>query len=125
MEYDTQNIFARIIRGEIPCRKVYEDTDVLAFHDVHPAAPVHVLVVPKSAYISFDDFLEKSPPEAVARFFLKLRNIAADLGVQESGYRLITNHGTDAAQSVPHFHVHLLAGRPLGGLLPGDALVQK
>lgn len=121
MSYDSNNIFARIIRGEIPCNKVYEDTEVLAFHDIAKAAPVHVLVIPKGQYVSFDDFASRATPEEVARFFLKLRNIAAELGVVENGYRILTNHGADASQSVPHFHVHLLAGRPLGGLLPGDA----
>lgn len=121
MPYDSNNIFARIIRGEIPCHKVYEDTEVLAFHDIAKAAPVHVLVIPKGHYVSFDDFASRATPEEVARFFLKLRNIAAELGVVESGYRILTNHGADASQSVPHFHVHLLAGRSLGGLLPGDA----
>jgi len=121
MAYDSNNVFACILRGEIPCDKVYEDQEVLAFRDITPAAPVHVLVIPKGEYSSFDDFASKADPETVAHFFLKLRNIAADLGVVEGGYRLLTNHGPDASQSVPHFHVHLLAGRPLGGLLPGDA----
>ncbi len=124
MPYDRDNIFARILRGEIPCDKVYEDNEVLAFRDISPAAPVHVLVVPKGEYASFDDFASKADPEAVAHFFLKLRNIAADLGVVESGYRLITNHGADAFQSVPHFHVHIIAGRQLGALLPGDKAPQ-
>lgn len=120
MTYDRNNIFARIIRGEIPCDKVYEDKEVLAFRDIAPAAPVHVLVVPKGEYRSFDDFACSADPEALAHFFLKVRNIAADLGVVERGYRLITNHGADASQSVPHFHVHILAGKAMGGLLPGD-----
>lgn len=122
MAYDSNNIFARIIRGEIHCTKVYEDAEVLAFRDIAAAAPVHVLVLPKGEYISFDDFTVKAAPEAVARFFQRVQKIAAELRVLESGYRLITNHGADASQSVPHFHVHLLAGRPLGGLLPGDAV---
>ncbi len=117
MSYDPQNIFARILRGEIPCRKVYEDAHALAFHDVAPAAPVHVLVVPKGEFRSFNDFMHHDAAE-VGRFFQAVKKVAAELGLVESGYRLITNHGADASQSVPHFHVHILGGRPLGELLP-------
>lgn len=120
MSYDQNNIFAKILRKEIPCKSVYEDDDVLAFHDISAAAPVHVLVVPKGEYISFDDFIAKASGEKVQRFFAAVRRIAGELDVQESGYRLITNHGHNASQSVPHFHVHILGGRPLGALLPGD-----
>lgn len=120
MTYDTGNVFARILRGEIPASKVYEDEEVLAIRDIAAAAPVHLLVMPKGEYVSFDDFAAKAAPETVGRFFQKLRSIAAEQGVRGGGYRLITNHGADASQSVPHFHVHLLAGRPLGGLLPED-----
>ncbi len=121
MAYDSGNVFARIIRGEIPSSKVYEDDEVFAFHDIARAAPVHVLVVPKGEYVSFDDFVTAAGVEKVANFFAKVQKIAAQLGVVEGGYRLITNHGFDASQSVPHFHVHILGGRQLGGLLPGDA----
>jgi histidine triad (HIT) family protein len=124
MTYDKNNIFARIIRGEIPCDEVYQDDDVLAFRDMHPAAPVHVLIVPKGEYVSFDDFIVKADSDFVVRFFAAVRKIANDLGVGESGYRLITNHGPDASQTVPHFHVHILGGRPLGGLLRHDELVR-
>lgn len=119
--YDPQNIFARIIKGEIPCDRVYEDEAVLAFRDISPAAPVHVLVTPKGDYVSFHDFMVKAGAEAVTRFFERVRHVAAELGLEESGYRLIANHGADASQTVPHFHVHILGGRALGGLLPGDA----
>lgn len=122
MTYDANNIFAKILRKEIPANIVFEDEAVLAFHDISAAAPVHVLVVPKGEYISFDDFMEKAGAEEVAVFFSRIRKIAHTLGIQETGYRLITNHGRNASQSVPHFHVHILAGRPLGGLLPGDTL---
>ncbi len=115
--YDEQNVFARIIRGELPCNKVYEDGKVLAFHDIMPDAPVHVLVVPKGAYCSFHDFTNQAASE-VGEFFQTVQTIVEQLGVEDAGYRLITNHGSDAAQSVPHFHVHILAGKPLGGLLP-------
>lgn len=121
MAYDTNNIFAKIIRGEIPSKKAYEDDAVLAFYDVAPAAPVHVLVVPKGEYVSFDDFTAKAPADVVSGFFKSVQKIAASLGLPAGGYRLITNHGADASQSVPHFHVHIIGGRPLGGLLPGDA----
>lgn len=119
--YDTNNIFAKILRGEIPCKKVHEDAGVLAFEDIAPAAPVHVLVLPKGEYVSFDDFVTKASPDVVHRFFAVIRQIAEKSGLIEGGYRLITNHGKNASQSVPHFHVHILGGRPLGGLLPGDS----
>lgn len=122
--YDSTNIFARILRGEIPNKTVYEDDHVLAFHDIAPAAPVHILVIPKGEYMSFEDFMAKSSAAEVATFFSTIRNIATKLGVDKTGYRLITNHGADASQSVPHFHVHILGGRPLGGLLPGDVLAR-
>jgi histidine triad (HIT) family protein len=122
MTYDKNNVFARIIRGEIPCAEVYNDDYVLAFRDMHPAAPVHVLVVPKGEFTSFDDFTTKADGETIVRFFATVRKIANDLGVSESGYRLITNHGPDASQTVPHFHLHILGGRPLGGLVRGDEL---
>ena len=119
MPYDKNNIFARIIRGEIPSSKVYEDDDVLAFHDIAKAAPVHVVVVPKGDYVSFDDFARHAAPEKIAGFFKTVQKIAAELGADEDGYRLITNHGAHASQSVPHFHLHILGGRPLGALLAG------
>lgn len=120
MPYDPSNIFAKILRGEIPCNKAYEDEAALAFHDIAPAAPVHVLVIPKGEYASFDDFARDAGDGEVHRFFSTVQKIARALGVDETGYRLITNHGADASQSVPHFHVHILGGRLLGGLLPGD-----
>lgn len=122
MTYDSGNIFARIIRGDIPCEPVYQDDQVLAFHDISKAAPVHVLVVPKGEYVSLDDFAAKAGGDEVSYFFRKVRDIANDLGLAESGYRVICNHGADASQTVPHFHVHILGGRKLGGLLAGDAL---
>lgn len=120
MSYDDTNIFARIIRGEIQSRKIFENEELLAFEDVHPAAPTHVLVIPKGKYVSFDDFTQKADDAAVARFFKTVRQIAAELGLTAGGYRLITNHGAHASQSVPHFHVHIIGGRNLGGLVPGD-----
>ncbi len=120
MTYDKNNIFAKIIRGEIPAKKIYEDDVVVAINDIAPAAPVHVLVLPKGEYVSFDDFATKASPEKISGFLVSIQKIAEQLGVTDGGYRLITNHGADASQSVPHFHVHILAGRALGGLLPGD-----
>lgn len=122
MTYDKNNIFARIIRGEIPSKKLYEDEQVFAIADIAAAAPVHALIMPKGEYVSFDDFASKATPETVAHFFATITNIARELGVVEGGYRIITNHGKNASQSVPHFHVHLLGGRPLGGLLADDGV---
>lgn len=124
IDYDTDNIFAKIIRGEIPCDEVYSDEHVLAFNDISKAAPVHILVVPRGEYVSFDDFASNANPEIVAHFFGKIKDIALQAGLTETGYRLITNHGADASQTVPHFHVHILGGRKLGGLLQGDKLVR-
>jgi len=118
VSYDRNNIFAKILRGEIPCKKVYEDKFVFAFEDIQPNAPVHVLVVPKGEYISLHDFAANAPQDQVAGFFDSVTKVAAQLGLEESGYRIISNHGSDASQSVPHFHVHILGGRPLGRLLP-------
>ncbi len=118
MSYDKGNIFAKILRGEIPCKKIHEDQYALAFEDTAPAAPVHILVIPKGEYTSFDDFATNATSEFLHGFFASVRAIAAKLGLNENGYRLITNHGADASQSVPHFHVHILGGRKLGALLP-------
>ncbi len=124
MVYDPQNIFAKILRQEIPCDTVYENDAVLAFRDIAPAAPVHVLIISKRAAISFDDFSSNASAEEMAAFFGAVAKVANLMGVQESGYRLITNHGVNASQTVPHFHVHLLAGRPLGGLLMEDGQIR-
>lgn len=117
MAYDPNNVFAKILRGEIHCKKVYEDEFCLAFHDVAPDAPVHVLVVPKIDCISYDDFAKITSPEFMSGFFAAVQKVAEILGLRDSGYRVITNHGADAMQSVQHFHVHILGGKNLGGLL--------
>ncbi len=122
MSYNPDNIFAKIIEGELPAEKVYEDDRIVAIRDINPAAPVHVLVIPKGDYLSFDDFALKSTAEEMNHFFRTIRRIADEQELMASGYRLIMNHGSDASQTVPHFHVHILGGRPLGGLLPGDSL---
>jgi len=115
--YDETNIFARILRGEIPCRKVYEDDFALAFHDIAPQAPVHVLVIPKGQYCSFADFSAQAPEAEIAGFIRAIGAVARELGLEAPGYRLLANMGEDSGQEVPHLHVHLFAGRPLGRML--------
>jgi len=124
MTYDKNNIFARIIRGEIPSQKVYEDEAVLAFNDISKAAPTHVSVIPKGEYIDFCDFSTKASAAEIAYFFKKVAEIAVLLGVDESGFRLLSNKGSNAHQTVPHFHVHILAGKKLGPLLSSDNLLR-
>ncbi len=116
-DYDPNNIFARILRGELPCAKVFEDDHVLAFNDIHPQAPVHVLVIPKGAYISLDDFGARASDTEIAALFRAVATIARQLEIDVSGYRFLANHGTNAHQEVPHFHVHLFGGRKLGPML--------
>ncbi|MDG6095387.1 histidine triad nucleotide-binding protein [Acetobacter sp. AN02] len=111
--YDDDNVFARILRGEIPCRKIFEDEWALAFHDIGPKAPVHVLVIPKNPYVSFIDFSARATPEEITGFTRAVGKVAEDLGLNEPGFRLISNAGPDSGQEVPHFHVHILAGKPL------------
>jgi histidine triad (HIT) family protein len=118
MAYDHTNVFARILRGEIPCTKVYEDELVLAFRDINPQAPTHNLVIPKGEYVSLDDFSERASPAEMAALVGALGRIAREQRVAESGYRILANSGPAAHQEVPHFHVHLFAGRDLGGMLP-------
>jgi histidine triad (HIT) family protein len=117
MAYDRNNIFARIVRGEIPCKKVHEDEHTLAFHDINPQTPTHVLVVPKGEYVSMDDFAAKASEAEIAAFVRAIGKIARDLGVAETGYRILANHGNDAHQEVPHLHVHIFAGRDLGRMI--------
>jgi len=120
MAYDPNNIFARILRGEIPCKKAYENEHVLAFHDINPQAPLHMLVIPKGAYVSMDDFSAKASSEEIAAFVRAIGDIARQEGVAESGYRILANHGRDAHQEVPHLHVHIFGKRPLGRMLAKD-----
>jgi histidine triad (HIT) family protein len=117
LPYDDQNIFARILRGEIPNKTVYEDEWALAFHDINPQAPVHVLVIPKGAYVSWDDFSTKASDAEIAGFARAVGHIARELGLVEPGYRLLANIGINAHQEVPHLHVHLFGGKPLGPML--------
>ncbi len=115
--YDDNNIFARILRGEIPCKKIYEDDFALAFHDIHPQAPVHALVIPKGKYISFADFGATASPAEIAGFVRATALVAKQLGVEETGYRTIANAGLNSHQEVPHFHIHIMGGRALGRML--------
>jgi histidine triad (HIT) family protein len=115
--YNDDNIFARILRGEIASKKVYEDEYVLAFQDINPAAPTHILVIPKGRYVSWDDFSANASDEEIAGFVRAVGKVARDAGVVESGYRLLANTGMNSGQEVPHLHVHIFAGRPLGPML--------
>ena len=111
--YDPDNIFAKILRGDIPCNKVFENEWVLAFHDIAPKAPVHVIIIPKKPYVSFIDFSTNATPEEIAALMQSTGHIAAELNLNEAGYRVITNAGQNAGQEVPHFHLHLLGGKAL------------
>ena len=115
--YDESNIFARILRGEIPSSKVYEDEQVLAFNDINPLAPTHILVIPKGPYVSWDDFSEKASDEEIAGFVRAVGRIARDAGLVEPGYRVLANVGMNSGQEVPHLHLHIFGGRPLGPML--------
>ncbi|MEH3041665.1 MAG: histidine triad nucleotide-binding protein [Sphingomonas paucimobilis] len=115
--YDDANIFARILRGEIPAKRVYEDDFALAFHDIAPQAPVHVLVIPKGAYVSWDDFSARAPDVEIAGFVRAVGHVAREHALVEQGYRLLANIGGHGGQEVPHLHVHLFGGAPLGAML--------
>jgi len=115
--YDTDNIFARILRGEIPCNKVLENDHALAFHDIAPQAPVHVLVIPKGPYITMDDFSANASDIEIADFIRAVGQVARDLGVPAPGFRAVVNNGPHAHQEVPHLHMHIFAGRDLGGMI--------
>lgn len=117
MSYDENNIFAKIIRGEIPCDKVYEDDHCLAFNDISPQAPVHVLVIPKGHYVNVDDFHTSASDQEIAALTRAIGTVARETGVAETGYRLIANNGEDGHQEVPHLHFHVLGGRPMGRMV--------
>ena len=120
--YDDQNVFARILRGEIPSRRVYEDEWAVAFHDIAPLSPVHVLVVPRGRYVAMDDFTAIASDAEIAGFFRAVGHVAREQGLVEGGYRMLSNLGEHALQEVPHLHVHLFGGGPLGRmLLPAGA----
>ena len=117
LPYDSQNVFAKILRGEIPNRTVYEDEWALAFHDINPQAPTHVLVIPKGAFVSWDDFSARAADEEIAGFVRAVGHVARTLGLVEPGYRLLANIGHTGHQEVPHLHVHMFGGKPLGPML--------
>ena len=115
--YDDQNIFAKILRGEIPSKRVYENEFALAFQDINPQAPHHVLVIPKGAYVSWDDFSARASEAEIAGFVRAVGHVAREHGLVEPGYRLLANVGAHGGQEVPHLHVHLFGGQPLGPML--------
>jgi diadenosine tetraphosphate (Ap4A) HIT family hydrolase len=115
--YDESNVFAKILRGELPAKKVYEDDWALAFHDINPLAPVHILVIPKGPYVSWDDFSENASDEEIAGFTRAVGKVARDQQLVVQGYRLLANTGKRAGQEVAHLHVHIFGGQPLGPML--------
>ena len=115
--YDDSNIFARILRGELPCNKVFEDEHVLAFHDINPQAPLHILVIPKGAYVSWDDLSERGSDEEIAALVRAVGKVARDQGLVAPGYRVLANVGLDSHQEIAHLHIHIFAGKPLGPML--------
>ena len=117
MTYDPENVFAKILRSEIPCDRVYEDDWALAFKDINPQAPVHILVIPKGEYVSSDDFAANASDAEIAGFFRAIGEIARLSDIVNSGYRILANHGRDGHQEVPHFHIHIFGGRDLGGMI--------
>jgi len=122
MTYDPNNIFARILRGEIPCKKIHEDEYALAFHDINPQAKHHALVIPKGAYVSMADFTAKASEAEIAGLFRAVGEVARKLGIVESGYRILANAGPDSRQEVPHLHIHVFGGQDLGRMIcPPDA----
>ena len=122
MAYDDQNVFARIVRGELPCNKIYENDHALSFHDIAPQAPVHALVIPKGRYVSMADFAAGAGADEQAGLFRAIGATAEALGVVEPGYRLLTNTGPDAHQEVMHLHFHILAGKRLGPMIAGGPM---
>ena len=115
--YDDDNIFAKILRGDIPSTKVYEDEWAYAFEDINPQAETHVLVIPKGRYVSWDDFSVKAEPEEIAGFVRAVGTVARDMGLVEPGYRMMANIGAHGGQEVPHLHIHIFGGQPLGPMI--------
>ncbi len=112
--YDNNNIFAKIIDGKIPCKKIYEDDDTLFFEDINPVSKVHILGIPKVKCVDFSDFVTNYSQDVVSNFFQKVDEVIVKLGIRESGYRIISNSGVDGGQEVPHFHIHILGGETIG-----------
>lgn len=121
--YDETNIFAKILKKEIPCRVIYEDDYGLAFHDIHPKASIHALVIPKGPYSNFDEFIRYASPEVIVGYYTTIEQVIEKLGVRDKGYRLIVNVGVNGGQEVPHLHTHILAGEVIGPMTckPQDA----
>ncbi|WP_458094175.1 histidine triad nucleotide-binding protein [Roseomonas sp. WA12] len=119
--YDDSNIFARILRGEIPSKRIHEDEHAIAFHDINPQAPVHVLVIPRGAYVSLADFSANASDAEIGGFWRAVGRVARELGLEAHGYRALTNMGPEGGQEIPHFHVHLFGGRRLGRMVPAGA----
>jgi len=117
MAYDRNNIFARILRGEIPAKRIYEDSHALAFHDINPQAKIHALVIPKGAYVSMADFAANASEAEIAGLVRAVGKVATMLGLEDSGYRLLANHGPDSHQEVPHLHIHIFGGQKLGRMI--------
>ena len=115
MKYDANNVFAKILRGEIPCNKAYEDKWVLSFHDIEPEAPIHILVIPKGYYCNFHDFITRGSEDEIMGFFNGIKETT--LAAKITDYRLITNSGEKAGQSVFHFHCHIISGKKFNKLL--------
>ena len=117
MNYDKNNVFAKILRGQIPCKKVYENKYVLAFHDVNPQKKVHVLVIPKGAYADFNDFINKASDKEIVELNNAITHVSNLLGARDKGYRTLTNIGSDGGQEVPHLHFHIFAGEKVGKMV--------
>ena len=117
MNYDKNNIFAKILRGEIPCKKVYENDHVLAFHDINPQKKMHVLVIPKGAYVDLDDFNNKASEKEIVELNKAISHVSNLLGAKDNGYRALTNIGRDGGQEVPHLHYHIFAGEKIGNMV--------
>ena len=117
MVYDNQNIFAKILRGEIPCNKIYEDDFVLSFHDINPQKKIHALVIPKGEYVDLDDFNKKASDKEITEFHKAISYVSSLLGVTDKGYRVLSNIGTDGGQEVPHLHFHIFAGEKIGKMV--------
>ena len=117
MSYDKNNIFAKILRGEIPCKKVYENNYVLAFHDINPQKKVHVLVIPKNEYVDLDDFNNKASDKEIAELNKAITHVSSMVGANKKGYRALTNIGSDGGQEVPHLHFHIFAGEKIGKMV--------
>ena len=117
MSYDNNNIFAKILRGEIPCKKIYEDDFVLSFHDINPQKKIHALVIPKGEYVDLDDFNKKASEKEIIEFYKAISHVKNLLGVSDKGYRVLSNIGSDGGQEVPHLHFHIFAGEKIGKMV--------